>query len=73
MLGGWKMELKIASLGNGAGVEQKRPLLSIVPPPGVCGEGDGLVHPARWSAASLRAFVTLNPGVQQRIDHPGGS
>lgn len=29
MLGGWKTKLKIVSLGNGAGVEQKQPLLSI--------------------------------------------
>lgn len=72
MLGGWKTKLKIVSLGNGAGVEQKQPLLSIVPPLGVCRERDGPVHPARWSAASLGAFVTLHAGVQQRTDHPGG-
>ena len=66
------MELKIASLGDGEGVEQKWPLLSIVPPLSVCGEGDSPVHPARRSEASLGAFVTLHPVVQQRTDYPGG-
>lgn len=67
-----KKEIKIPSLGNGAGVEQKQPLLSIVLPPGTCGEGDGLVHPGRWSAAPPGAFVTRYPGVQQRTDHLRG-
>ena len=70
-LGGWKTKLKIASLGNRAGFEQKWPLLYMLPP-GVCREGGGPVRPAVWSAALLGAFVTLYPGVQQRTDHPGG-
>ena len=72
MLGGWKTEIKIASMENRARVEQKRPLLFVMLPVGVCREGDGPVHPARWSAASLGVFVTLHPGVQQKTNDPGG-
>lgn len=66
-LGGWKTKLKIASLGNRAGFEQKWPLLYIVAPPGVRREGGGPVHPAVWSAASLGAFVTLYQGCSRGL------
>lgn len=66
-LGGWKTKLKIASLGNRAGFEQKWPLLYIMLPPGVCGDGGGPVHPAVWSVASLGAFVTLYQGCSKGL------
>lgn len=47
-------------------VEQKQPLLSIVPPLGVCREGYGPACPTKCFASLLGVFVTLHPGVQQR-------